>query len=328
MAKSANQKLRLLYIVDILQKETDETHPMTLSVLTARLRALDIAAERKTLYDDFAVLRMFGYDIIAVNGGRGGYYLASGQFESAELKLLADAVASSRFITEKKTMELIDKLTTLTSVHNARLIKRQLYVIGRAKNVNEKIYYCVDTLHRAIYDGVQIRFHYFHYDAHKRKIYTNDGSFRTVSPYALCWDDENYYLIAYNPARGKIVHFRVDRMENVELLDTACEPIPKAFQMTDYIGKQFGMFAGEEKLITLRFDESLAEVCLDRFGKNVVMVPSDDGTFTMTARINIGPPFYGWIFQFGKRVEILAPSDVRAEYVRQLTELRDTYAGL
>lgn len=326
MAKGTNQKLKLLYLAEILQKETDETHPITIAQMIARLHALDIAAERKSVYDDLAELRKFGYDIISVANGRGGYYLASGKFESAELKLLADAAASSKFITEKKTMELIDKLTTLTSVHNARSIKRQLYVIGRPKNINEKIYYCVDTLHRAIHDRVQIRFLYFHYDARKRKIYTNGGAFRTVSPYAMCWDDENYYLVAYNPVRQKIVHFRVDRMENVELLQDKITPMPPEFNITEYISRQFGMFAGEEKCVSMRFENSLAEVVLDRFGKDVMMVPSGENHFIMTADIHVGPPFYGWIFQFGSHAVILEPSDVREAFLQQLTDLGQVYA--
>jgi len=326
MSKTENQKRKILYIAEILERETDENHPIAMTELLERLAALEIKAERKAVYNDLNELRKFGMDIVSVSGGRGGYYLASRRFEVAELKLLADAAASSKFITAKKTIDLIEKLTTLTSIHNAQTLKRQLYVTGRAKNVNEKIYYCVDTLHRAIHANVQIRFLYFHYNARKRKVYTNDGNFRTVSPYALCWDDENYYLVAYNPVRGKIVHFRVDRMERVELLDEPSMPMPKDFNITEYIGKQFGMFAGEEKLVSLRFDNSLAEVVMDRFGNDVFMVPSDADHFTMTARLNIGPPFYGWLFQFGVRVEILEPEDVRTAYLQKLDELRGHYA--
>ena len=325
MAKGPNQKLKLLLLAEILQRETDAEHPITMAALLSRLEENGVSAERKAIYDDFAVLRHFGYDIVSADGGRGGYYLASRDFESVELKLLADAVASSKFITEKKTMELIDKLTALTSVHEARTLKRQLYVIGRAKNVNEKIYYCVDTLHRAIHDHVKIRFLYYHYDAHKRKNYTNNGELRTVSPYALCWEDENYYLVAHNPIRDKIVHFRVDRMENVSLTEEPALPIPQDFNITAYIGQQFGMFAGEEKDVVMRFDQSLAEVVLDRFGANVMMIPSQDGTFLVTARLNIGPPFYGWLFQFGSRVEILEPADVRDAYRAQLEKIHGIY---
>lgn len=325
MAKNANQKQKLLYIAAYLTRESDETHPVMMADILAMLAEHGIESERKSVYDDLNALRSFGMDIVAVSGGRGGYYLAGREFEVAELKLLADAVASSKFITEKKTIELIGKLTTLTSSHRGQELKRQLYVIGRAKNVNEKIYYCVDTLHRAIHARVKIRFLYFHYNASKAKVYTNGGELRTVSPYALCWDDENYYLVAYNPVRDKIVHFRVDRMEQVLLTEEKIDPMPEDFLLGDYIGKQFGMFAGEEKEVTMRFDNSLAEVVMDQFGKGVFMIPSGEGHFVMTAPVNIGPPFYGWVFQFGSRAEILGPEDVRMVYRNMLSDMLSRY---
>ncbi len=325
MAKSVNQRGKLLHIADILSRETDENHPMSMATLLGRLNDRGIPAERKSAYRDLEALRGFGMEITAVSGGRGGYYLAERTFEVPELKLLADAAASSKFVTEKKTLELAEKLMTLTSVHHGQDLKRQLYAIGRAKNVNETIYYHVDTLHQAIKEQVKIKFRYFHYTAEKKKTYTNNGELRTVSPYALCWDDENYYLVAYNPVRDKIVHFRVDRMEQVTLTDESMDPIPVDFSIRKYIGQQFGMFAGNERDVTLRFDNSLAEVVLDRFGKDVFMIPSGPDRFELSAKIHVGPPFYGWVFQFGRRAELLSPPDVRQEFKTFMETILEQY---
>ncbi len=325
MGKRENQRLKLLYIAEILSSESDEKHPITMPKLIEALYARGIEAERKSIYEDLDALRNYGLDIVHASGRYGGYFLASRRFELAELKLLADAAASSKFITEKKTMELINKLTMLTSRDSGKELKRQLYVTGRTKHVNEKIYYMVDTLHRAIDERVRITFLYYHYNSRKEKVYTNDGKLRTVSPYALCWDDENYYLVAYNPDRQRIVHFRVDRMENVSILSVPIEPMPSDFHLATYIGQRFGMFAGEEQDVTLRFDNSLAEIVIDRFGQDVMMIPDGDNSFTSTVSINVGPPFYGWLFQFGSNVEIVSPAEVRQEYLKKLKESAKMY---
>ncbi len=325
MGSVENRRLRILYLADILNSESDEKHPVTMPELLEALRIRDVKAERKAIYEDIEALRRYGLDIVRACGRYGGYFLSSRRFELAELKLLADAVVSSKFITEKKTMDLINKLTTLTSRDCGKELKRQLYVTGRTKHVNEKIYYFVDTLHRAIDDRVQIEFLYYHFNSQKEKVYTNDKNYRTVSPYALCWDDENYYLVAYNPERKKIVHFRVDRMENVSLLSVPIDPMPPDFNLAEYIGQRFGMFAGEEQEISLRFDNSLAEVVIDRFGQDIMMIPYDGNSFLINVKVNVGPPFYGWLFQFGDRVDILSPKEVRQGYLEQLMKSAKRY---
>ena len=270
MSKSSNQKLKLLYLLKILFEKTDTDHTLTVPEMISELKKYDISAERKSIYDDLESLKTFGIDILCRKTKTYDYYIASRSFELAELKLLADAVASSKFITEKKSRELIKKIGSLTSSHEAQYLKRQVYVAGRVKTINEKIYYNVDKLHQAISTNQQISFKYFEYTVDKKKRYRNDGNKYTASPYALMWDDENYYLISNYEKHEGITHFRVDKMEDIEILDV------KSIQNDDinigeYAKKVFSMFGGEEAILRVMFDNSLLGVVIDRFGKNTII---------------------------------------------------------
>lgn len=310
MAKSEYSKEKLLALMDILHRETDEEHHLTMPAIVDLLEQRGIPAERKSLYRDISLLEEFGWDILR---DQTGYYLASGDFELAELKLLADAVQCSRFITEKKTYDLIGKLETLTSRHQAGQLRRQLHLVGRSKTSNEQIYYNIDALYRAINRDCQITFHYleWHSDGRRRK----RNKIYYASPYGLCWDSENYYLVAHTEERGK-THYRVDRMADISLLDIPRQAREqyRDLDMAQYSKQVFGMFGGENICVRLLFPEALADSAVDKFGSDVMMIPQQDGTFTLSATVAVSPVFFSWVFSFGGRVKILGPENVLRQY--------------
>ena len=327
MPKSPNQKLKLLYLMQLLLEKTDAQHPVSMEEIIRHLAANDIAAERKSLYDDIEALRRFGLDIGMTKAKPGGYYLASRDFELAELKLLVDSVQASQFITERKTLQLIKKLESLCSVHEARLIRRQVVVSGRIKHMNESIYYSVDAIHNGIAEDRQISFRYFEYTVAKRKSYRHGGKTYVVSPYALMWDNENYYLIAYDAEAGRIKHYRVDRMESIAVTEHSREG-KEAFDAHDmgmYTHKNFSMFGGEEMAVTMVFDNALVGVVLDRFGKSVPITKVDDAHFRITAQVAVSPQFYGWLFGLGTAAKVLAPAAVVDGMQKMLADVARGY---
>lgn len=308
MPRSSGQKLKLLYLADIFKTETDEQNPITVKEIISRLDANGISAERKSIYDDIELLRDgYGMDICTVRDGAvTGYFLGSGEFQLAELQLLADAVACSKFITESKSRELIAKLERLTSRHQARALARSVIVANRVKTINERIYYNIQAIHEGIKAGRKISFLYFAYDIDKHKHYKRNSSRYVMSPYSLAWEDENYYCVGFYEMRGGIANFRVDRMEDIQLTD---EPVTEdsTFSITEYSRKVFGMFRGETVRAKLMFDNSLVSVVMDKFGADVVMHKSDGEHFCISRDISMSPTFLGWIFQFGNKAKILGP---------------------
>ena len=328
MPRSSKQKLKLLYVMDFLLRQTDEEHPASLAQLQEHLEANGIAAERKSLYDDFDTLRDYGMDIVCVGHGRGsGYYVTSRDFELPELKLLVDSVQASKFITHKKTAALIRKIERLCSVHEARSLQRQVYVAGRIKTMNESIYYNVDEIHAGISQGKKIRFRYFELDVHKNRRYRRDGAWYVASPYALTWDSENSYLVAFDDDNAGIRHYRVDRMSNITVLNEPCSGREafRALDMAAYSRKVFGMFSGAEQSVRMRFDAHLAGAVVDRLGSDVMLVPDGDAHFTVTADVVPSPLFYAWLFGFGPRAELLGPEPVVEEMRQQLSEVAALY---
>ena len=327
MAGSENQKFKLLYLYKILMEETDEEHVLTTPQLIEKLAAKGIKAERKSIYADLAALKdEFGVDIIDV--GRGGHYIGSRTFEFPEVKLLADSVLSSRFITERKTVELVDKLKTLASAHQAKQISGRMFVADRVKSMNSSVYYSVDTIASAIDAGCKVSFKYYGYDAKKEKQYHHGGQAVAVSPYDLVWDNEYYYLVAYDGADEKIKHYRIDRMDWIKVLEKEKRDGAEAYKKADvrsYSKRMFSMFSGEEQSVTLRFADKLANVVIDRFGKDVILAPDGEGHFRVSVKVFVSPQFYGWLFGLGSDAEILAPQKIRDDYTAMLAGVLAQY---
>ncbi len=327
------QKLKLLYLVKIFEEKTDEEHPISVDEIINNLSLYDITAERKAIYSDIKTLQDFGYDIISVRGKKFGYYLASRNFQLAELKLLADAVSSARFITKKKSDALIKQIEKQASIYQAKYLRRQISLSGRIKTYNEKIYYNVDKIHESIADNRDIEFLYFDYNYKKEKIYKRGGIKYKCSPYALHWEDGNYYLIAFYPIYNKIVHFRVDKMENICIIDSRRKnfnEIPgfENTDITDYGNKLFNMFSGEEIALKLKVKNSLAGVMLDKFGMDANIIKADENSFYIMTKVIVGEPFWGWIFQFGDKVEIISPQKERDIFINKLKSAESIYEDL
>ena len=313
MARSSFQKLKIIYVMEYLLKYSDETHPVTTNQIIAYLQSHDIAAERKSIYSDIDSLRDYGLDIIQVaDGNTYGYYVASRDFELPELKLLVDSVQSSKFITHKKTMSLIKKIENLASVYEAQLLNRQVFVTNRIKTMNESIYYNVDAIHAGIANNRKIRFHYFEYTVQKERRFRRENAWYVVSPFALTWDDENYYLVAYDTEAAIIKHFRVDKMVDIEMTEQERDgqEAYAALDMAVYARKVFGMFSGEEETVQLRFENHLVGAVLDRLGRDVMLVPDGDDHFTVRTNVAVSPQFFAWVFGFGASAQIIGPESV------------------
>ena len=313
MSKSSNQKLKLLYVMQYLLRFSDEAHPITINQIIGYLSERDIPAERKSLYDDIEALKQFGLDIIRVKKGSFcGYYVGSRDFELPELKLLVDSVQSSKFITQKKTLSLIGKIESLASVYEAQLLARQVFVKNRIKTMNESIYYNVDEIHTGIAQNRKIRFRYFDYTVSKERHFRHSGGFYEVSPFALTWDDENYYMVAYDSAAGIIKHFRVDKMVDIDIFDEPRDgrEAYEALDMAVYAKKVFGMFSGEEAHVQMRFESGLVGAVLDRLGRDVILIPDGDEHFLVSADVFVSPQFFAWILGFGSRAQITGPEPV------------------
>lgn len=313
MAKSSNQKLKLLYIMKLLYEYTDEEHMLTTNEIIAHLAKYGISAERKSIYENIEDLRNFGMDIECERQGRStGYYIASRDFELPELKLLVDAVQASKFITKKKTDRLIKKIEAFSSKYQAQKLQRQVFVSNRIKHENESIYYNVDKIHNAINTDVQLSFLYFDRTPQKTKQYRRDGERYVISPWSLAWDDENYYMIGYDAQTEIIKHYRVDKMEDITALSAKRNGRETfaSFDMAVYSKKVFGMFGGREETVSLRVKNNLAGAVIDRFGSDVPMMPTRDGYFNVKVQVFVSPMFYSWVFAFGDGIKITAPQNV------------------
>lgn len=326
MPKSPNQKLKLLHIHRMLLENTDEGHPMKVSEIISELAKYDIEAERKTIYSDMEALKQYGVDILSVKSRSTGYYVASRDFDLAELKLLADAVASAKFITERKSDSLIKKIGRHASKHENKQLRRNIMIRNRVKTLNEHIYYNVDRINEAITDRKQIHFKYFDYDLDKNKVYRREGSLYTVSPYALFWDDENYYAIGFYEKYNRIAHFRIDRMEDVSVSDLEARR-EGDFDVASYAKKTFSMFTGEEEHVALRFTNNLINVVYDKFGKDIFIRKVDDEHFQINVPIAVSTAFYGWLFQLGPCAAILSPEHVRLGYLEQARKIIKLHEG-
>lgn len=330
MAKGENQKLKLLYLLDILNKYTDDEHFITMQEIVKKLADCGVNAERKTLYNDLEELRTYGIDVIGEKDGLGyNYHIGNRKFELAELKLLVDAVQSSRFITKAKSKELIKKLNDLTSKYHAEELNHQVFVAGRVKTMNESIYYNVDLIHTAISEDVKIRFRYFMWNENKKQVYRRNGAYYGVSPWGLTWDDENYYLIGYDDEYEAIRYYRVDKMKKIVLSDEKREGRDsfKSVDMAVYSKKRFGMFDGEETEVELLCDNNMAGVIIDRFGKNTPFVKQDEEHFVALVSVAVSIQFLGWVMSLGDGVKIVGPESVVLQMQDEVKRLKYAYLG-
>ena len=328
MAAGENQKLKMLYLVKLLSEETDEAHGLTAQEITKRLEEFGVNVERKTLYTDLEDLERFGMEILREKAGRNTLYRLSGRsFELPELKLLVDSVQASKFITERKSRELIKKLESLASIYEARHLHRQVLISGRIKAMNESIYYNVDMLHEAINADRQIRFRYTRWNVHKEMEYRRDGAWYQVSPWCLIWDDENYYLVAYDAAEKKIKHYRVDKIVRLSIAEETRlgKEAFSAFDAARYTRSQFGMFGGEPMRVTVEGREGMVGTLLDRFGRDITVIPTDNGRFTAHFDVLVSRHFLAWIIALGDGIRITGPEALVGEMRREAERLSDLY---
>lgn len=310
MPKSDGQKLKILYILDYLQKNSHEDSPVRAAELITMLENRHgIRCDRKTIYSDIAALMDYGIDIVSVPGKNGGYYVASRNFELPELMLLIDAVQSSRYLTEKKSSELIAKLCTQCNEEDAKLMRRNVLVSGRVKSMNETIYYNVDTIQEAIADNRQIRFRYFDWGLDGKRHFREKEY--VASPYGLCQDNENCYLLAHSQRHG-VTSYRVDRMQEIQVTDDRRTPCPELTgkALYDHANKLFQMFAGDPATVKMRFHRDLINAVIDRFGRDVMLIPDGDDHFNFTVDVAVSPMFLSWVIGFGAKAKILHPQAV------------------
>lgn len=309
MPRSYDQKLKILYILDYLQKNSHEDHPVRAAELIEMLAKKEIKCDRKTIYSDIATLQQFGIDIITVPGKNGGYFVATRNFQLPELKLLIDAVQSSRYLTQAKSHDLIEKLCNLCNEHDADLLKRNVYIAGRVKTMNETIYYNVNDLQEAINNNRQISFKYFDWGMDGKRHYREKEYI--ASPYGLCQDNDFCYLLAFSDRHG-ITSYRVDRMSDIRIINEKRIPCPeltgKAFFA--HANKMFQMFEGDGVNVKLRFHKTLVNVVIDRFGKETMMIPDGPDHFNFTVHVAVSPMFLSWVIGFGEKAEILYPQSV------------------
>lgn len=326
--KGENQKLKMLYLSRLFMEQTDDEHGLTMPQIIEKLAVRGVNADRKTLYLDFEELRRYGLDIIATQVGHSTYYaLGARDFELPELKLLVDSVQAAKFITDKKSRELIRKLEGLVSVHQARQLHRQVLISGRVKTMNESIYYNIDKLHGAINEDSQIRFQYYQWNVDREMELRRGGAVYQVSPWALIWDDENYYLVAYDAADDKIKHYRVDKMLRIRVADERRlgRDTFRAFDMARYAKSLFGMYGGEETAVTLEGENRLVGVVIDRFGKDIALARVDDGHFEAKVNVAVSPQFFGWVMGLGGGVKITGPGPVVKRMKEEVQRLSEQY---
>ena len=314
--------LKTFYIMEILTERTDEEHALNAAQLRRILeQEYGISINRQTIYTEIDKLEQAGMDIVKLDGKLGGYYVGSRQFELPELKLMVDAVQSSKFITKKKSRELIGKLESLCSRHEALQISSQVVVYNRPKTVNETIYYNVDMLHSAIFRNRQITFQYVEWTVQKKLELRHGGAVYQASPLHLVWDDENYYLIAYDEHAAKVKHYRVDKMRSMAIQDEprSLEALEDKTDLAQFAKKTFGMFGGRDVQVRLMCRNYLAGVVIDRLGSDIMMIPTDEEHFTAQMTVTVSPQFFGWITAIGRDMRITGPEEVKEEY-RQYME--------
>lgn len=314
MSRGTNQKFKFTYLMKIMLEKTDDEHSLTMPQIMEELEKYDVTAERKSIYTDFQdMTEKFGVEIIKEQIGRETYYhVGAREFELAEVKLLIDAIQSSKFITQTKSRELITKIKSFVSEHQAKQLQRQVYINDRVKTMNESVYYNVDDIHTAINQNKKIRFKYFKWDINTKLVPRHNGDWFIVSPWALTWDDENYYMVAFDDLDSKIKHYRVDKMMHISIEEEkrSGRDVFRNFDMAEYSKATFGMYQGQKAKVKIQFANYMCGVFIDRFGKDISFRPIDDEHSEFHVDVNVSPQFFGWIFGLGKDVKVTGPSEV------------------
>lgn len=309
------RKNRILYIQQYLETQTDEAHPATISEILAYLEDRGFIVNRKTVAYDIELLIESGMDIVCNKSRQNQYFVGDRKFELPELKLLVDAVQASKFISQKKSMALIQKLAALASIHQADELNRDLYVDKQIKPNNEKVYITLDLLYSAISAGKQVRFKYYEYTQSKKKVYKHNGKVYIFSPYGLLWNQDHYYVAGFSESHDKIVTFRVDRIASPKITDAPATPRPEDFDMAEYAKSVFLMYDGPMCDVTLKCENTLMKTIIDRFGEDVDAKPLDDQHFCARVSVSVSQTFYGWVFSFGGRIEIISPESITGQYI-------------
>lgn len=328
MPRGTNQKFTLYRLAQIMLERTDDEHYITMPEILSALEEYEITADRKSIYNDLKDLETLGIEVEGEpTGNKYHYHVVNRPFELPELKLLVDAIQSSKFITERKTTALIRKLEKLASRYEATKLQRQVYVSGRIKTMNESIYYIVDEIHNAISENRKIKFQYYQWNVKKEMELRHGGACYHISPWGLSWDDENYYLVGYDSEAGKIKHYRVDKMLQVRMSEEEREGREhfKKLDMADYTRKSFGMFGGEEQTVKLLVENGLAGVMIDRFGKDTMLIPADEKHFTVNVDVRISNQFLGWVISLGEGVKLLGPDAVVQKMKTEIERLARQY---
>ena len=310
-------KSRLVVLEKMFYTRTDEDHQMTNTEILKYLEDHDVPANEKTLRGDIRLLQDLGLGIVKIVSRPNRYYLGKREFEMSELKLLIDAVSSSRFITTKKSHDLGRKLADLASDNQKKELRRNVYATNRIKNSNESIYGMVDTINDAINRKRKIRFQYREYTGELKPGLRHDGEVYELSPYALYWNQDFYYVVGWSDKHGDVSSFRADRIVDPVITDDRAEKKPEGFDIDDYSRRIFEMFDGEPTVVKLECRNDFAKYIVDRFGTNLETVQTSDDYFQVEVEVSLSPTFYAWIFRFGGEIRILSP--VKA--VNEITEL-------
>ncbi|MCR5357449.1 MAG: WYL domain-containing protein [Lachnospiraceae bacterium] len=308
MPRSFNQKLKIMYLRDILYKYSDEYHPLSAEQICRMLEEYDVEAERKSIYSDMEMLATYGLDIMKLNGRDGGFFLGSREFELAELKLLIDAVLSSKFITKKKSEQLVKKLSSFACDYDADDLKRQLYSINRIKGQNESILYTVDDLNSAIRENRKVTFKYCEWGTDIKLYPKKNGADYEVSPITLIWDDEYYYLVAYDSDADMVKHYRVDKIRDIVITDSRRDKPSTKVDLSAYSGKMFGMFGGSAVKVSFECPNEMVGILIDRFGQDIKITGTKKGFVTVHTEAVLSSQFYGWVASVGPRIKLTSPA--------------------
>lgn len=324
MSQENNQKIKLLKLMELLRHETDEDHPMRTGVICEKLKAMNISCDRRTLHKDMKMLNEQGYEVMKeLIDHELAYYISDRSFSIPELKILIDAVQAAGFVTEKKSVELIDKIADLGGSHRAEILKDSIVRFNNRKHSNESIYYSVGFLEEAIQQNHKIIFRYFDLNEKGEKIYRRKGHHYVVEPIGLVFNEDNYYLVCYSAKHDNTANYRVDRMDSVEVIEETITDAARALRdnVAGMTESSFKMFGGQTVNAVLEFDDCLIGAIYDKFGEETAMHRISEHTITATVKVQVSPTFYGWLFQFGKKMKIVSPDSLKDEYRNQVSAL-------